>query len=205
VPFQVIPRELVFFDLLDRAASNAVLAARELVALVDDLPGASEHAQRIEDLEHAGDDLTHEVIARLNTTFVTPIDRHDLHRLASHTDDVVDFIEGISELLLLHRIDEVLPQFRQQLDVLVRATESMQRAVVHLRSLRSAAPAIAQLKRDEREGDFIYRRAVAALYSGDYRPLEVLKWRDLLEQAEAAVDRCEDIGNTVESISLKFA
>lgn len=205
MPFQVIPRELAFFDLLDHAAAGVAAGARELRRLVGDLENAENHNQRIAELEHAGDNLTHEIIAKLNTTFVVPIDRHDIHHLTSHLDDVLDLIEGVSDLVVLHGISEPIPQFVQQIEVLVRATGQVEVAVAGLRSLRSVRPAIASIKREEREGDWVYRRAVAVLYSGDYRPLEVLMWKDLLAQTEAAIDRCEDIANTIESVALKFA
>jgi uncharacterized protein len=205
VPFQVIPRELAFYGLLERAADGVAEAARELRLLIDDLPDGRARATRINDLEHAGDDLTHEIIAKLNTTFVTPIDRGDIYRLASHLDDVVDHIEAVSDLLILHSIAEPLPQFRQQVDVLVNATRRVRKAVGKLRYLSKTPKAVAEIKRQEREGDWVYRHAVAALYSGDFHPLEVLKWKDLLKQIEAAIDRCEDIGNTIESVAAKFA
>lgn len=205
MPFQVIPRELAFYDLLTRAARGVEEGARELLALVDDLPNGPAHAARLTDLEHAGDDLTHEIIARLNVTFVVPIDRGDIYRLATHLDDVLDAQEAVADLLVLHHIDEPLPSFRNQVEVLVRATGHVVRAVDNLRHLATVHRPIADIKRDEREADWLYRRSVAELYSGDYKPMEVLKWKDLLQQVEGAVDRCEDIGNTIESVAAKFA
>jgi predicted phosphate transport protein (TIGR00153 family) len=205
VPFQVIPRELAFYDLLDRAAAGVENGSRELLALVDDLPNAGAHADKIVDLEHAGDELTHQIIAKLNTTFVVPIDRGDIHRLASHLDDVLDATEAVSDLLVLLHMDEPLPQFRQQVDVLVHASTSARRAVRLLRTPARARAAIADVKRDEREADWVYRRAVAELFSGDYAAMDVLKWKDLLRQVEAAIDRCEDIANDIESVAAKFA
>ena len=104
MPFQVIPRELAFFDLFDRAAGGVLRAVVDLAILLDDLPNAERHAQRIRDLEHEGDDLTHQIIALVNTTFVTPFDRKDMHRLASSLDDVIDCVEGLADLLVLLRI-----------------------------------------------------------------------------------------------------
>jgi uncharacterized protein len=205
VPFQVIPRELIFYDLLDEAAENVEAGATELLALVDDLPNAAMHAGRIRDLEHRGDELTHRIIATLNTTFVVPIDRHDILRLASGLDDVLDFQEGVSDLIELLQITEPFPWFRKQVEVLARACGATVRAVADLRDIRAVPAAVTAIKRDEREGDWVYRRAVADLYSGDYRPLEVLMWKDLLAQVEEAVDRCEDVANQIESVAAKFA
>jgi predicted phosphate transport protein (TIGR00153 family) len=205
VPFQVIPRELVFYDLLDEAASNVADGAGELLTLVDDLQNVTVHAARIRDLEHRGDDLTHRIIATLNTTFVVPIDRHDIHRLASALDDVLDYQEGVGDLFELLQISEPFPWFRKQVEVLARTCGAMVRAVADLRDISAVPSAVTAIKRDEREGDWVYRRAVADLYSGDYRPLEVLMWKDLLAQVEAAVDRCEDVANQIESVAAKFA
>jgi len=205
VPFQVIPTERAFFDLLERAADGVVAGARELAALVEDLGEAPAHSRRLRQLEHDGDELTHQIMALLNTTFVTPVDRHDIYLLASSLDDVIDGAEAVADLLVLHRIEELIPQFRQQVDVLVRATEAVARAVRSLRSLGGVDEAWAEILRLEREGDRVHRRAVAALYSGDYKAMDVLKWKDITEQMETAVDRCEDIANTIESLVLKHA
>lgn len=203
--FQVIPRERAFYDLLEEAAAGVLQGARELLALSQDLSAGNGHRQRIEEIEHAGDELTHRIFALLNTTFVTPFDRSDIHDLASYLDDVLDAVEAVADLLVLHRIAEPLPQFRQQVSVLVDAVESVGRAVHGLRSLAPADRAIVEILRLERDGDHVYRRAVAGLYSGDFKAMDVLKWRDILEQLEWAIDRCEDVANTVESVLVKYA
>ena len=117
--FQVIPREQAFFDLFEQAAEGVAAGARELAALVEDFRDAPGRSARIQELEHAGDDLTHRILALLNTTFVTPFDRHDIHLLASSLDDVLDAQEAVADLLVLHRIEEPIPQLRQQAEVLV--------------------------------------------------------------------------------------
>jgi uncharacterized protein len=205
VPFQAIPRELAFYDLFEAAAANVEAGAEELLALVDDLPNATVHGATIQDLEHKGDDLTHQVMALLNTTFVVPIDRSDIYHLASYLDDVLDHVEAVGDLLVLHGLREVIPQFRQQVATLVTASRLVQHAVRGLRHLQTVERSVAEIKLQEREGDWIYRRAVAALYSGDYEAMDVLKWKDLLREIEDAIDRCEGIGNIIESVALKFA
>lgn len=205
MPFQVIPRELAFYELLDRAARNVADGAGELLALVHDLEHAAEHAAHIRELESAGDELTHEIIRLLNATFVVPIDRGDIYRLATALDDILDFHEGVGDLIELLGITEALPGFSKQVEVLTRACGAVVRAVDDLPHLRTAPQDIAAIKREEREGDWVFRRAVADLYSGDHPPLEVLMWKDLLKQVESAIDRCEDVANQIESVAAKFA
>jgi uncharacterized protein len=205
VPFQAIPRERSFYDLLEQAAEGVVEGARALQRMVSDLGRAEEGSRQLKDLEHAGDDLTHRILALLNTTFVTPVDRHDIHLLASSLDDVLDAIEGVADLLVLHRIEEPLGPFPLQVDVLVQATEAVAASVRNLRSPQASDRSWNEIIRREREGDHVYRRAVADLYSGDYRAMDVLKWKDILAQIEQAIDRCEDIANTIESVVLKHA
>jgi uncharacterized protein len=205
VTFQVIPRERAFYDLLERDGEGVASGARELRSLIGDFEHADTHRQRIHQLEGAGDDLTHQIVALLNQTFVTPVDRQDIHTLASHLDDVLDSIEAVADLLVLHHIREPIPQLRMQADVLVGASEAMARAVRGLRSFREADRAWTDIVRFERDGDHVYRMAVAELYSGQFGAMDVLKWRDVLEEMEAAIDRCEDVANTLESISLKHA
>lgn len=205
MPFQVIPRELAFYDLLDRAARNVAEGAGELLSMVDDLGEAQVHAEHIRDLEHRGDDLTHEIIATLNRTFVVPFDRGDIYRLATALDDILDHLEAVSDLIVLLRITEPLPGFRMQVEVLARACGAVVRAVDDLPHLRTAQHDLVAIKRAEREGDWVYRRVVADLYSGDYRAMEVLMWKDLLVRIEAAVDRCEDVANQIETVAAKFA
>ena len=203
--FQVIPRERIFYDLLEQAADGVAVGARELVDLIEALPDATKQHQRIRELEHEGDDLTHRIMATLNTTFVTPFDRQDIHKLASTLDDVLDAIEAVSDLLVLHRVEEPLPALRQQTAVLVQITKAVSREVRHLRNLSSVERDWNDINRLEREGDRIYRRATAELFSGDHPAIEVLKWKDIVDQVEDAIDRCQYISNTMESIALKYA
>lgn len=203
--FQVIPRERAFYDLLERAADGVHEGALALFDLTRDGPPDVGLSARIHGIEEASDELTHEIIELLNHTFVTPFDRADIHELASSLDDVLDAVDAVAQLLVLHNIEQPLPQFRQQVSVLVDATGAVGRAVRGLRSLTSPNRIIVEILRLERDGDHVYRRAVAELYSGEYRARDVLAWRDLLEQLEQAIDRCEDIANTIESVHVKYA
>ena len=205
MPFQVIPRELAFFDLFEQAADGVERATAELLLLLDDLPNAAAYSARITDLEHEGDDITHRTIELLHTTFVVPIDRHEIVLLASSLDDILDGVEAVADLLTLHGITEPIPQFRQLVEVLARATRAVGGAVRNLRTYHRIERAAAEIRRQEREGDWVYRRAVASLYSGEYKAMDVLRWKDLLAHTEAAIDHCEDIANTIESVAVKHA
>jgi hypothetical protein len=205
VPFQAIPRQQSFFDLFERAAANVAEGAREVAGLSSNLTEAEAASARLRDIEHAGDELTHRIIATLNTTFVTPFDREDIYRLATVLDDILDATEAVADLLVLHRIEEPLPELRQQADVLLRATGAIAHAVGRLRSLNGLTADLIEINRLENEGDRIYRRTIARLYSGEFKAMEVLKWRDILDQMETAIDGCEDISNVIESIMLKHA
>ena len=145
------------------------------------------------------------MMSLLANTFVTPVDRQDIHRLASWLDDVLDSQEAVSDLLILHAVAAPIPQLRQQANVLVRATQAVVLTMRSLRTFGAAGKTWADITRLEREGDRVYRRGLADLFSGGYRPMEVLKWKDILLEMEHAIDRCEDIADTVESIVLKHA
>ena len=135
----------------------------------------------------------------------TPFDRQDIHRLASNLDDVLDAIEAVSDLLVLHRIETPLPAISQQADVLVKITQAVSIEVRHLRALSEVERDWGLVNRLEREGDRIYRRATADLFSGEHPVIEVLKWKDIVDQIEDAIDGCQSISNTIESIALKYA
>jgi predicted phosphate transport protein (TIGR00153 family) len=202
---RVIPRSEDFYALFEREAANLADTAGLLLKLLtayDDPESA--HAE-IRQREHDGDEITHQIIRALNTTFVTPFDREDIHRLASLLDDIVDGIEAVSDLLVLHQIEQPLPEMAQQAEVLTRATEQTYEAMSALRNFRGLDQYWVEINRLENEGDRIYRKTVARLFSGEYKAMDVLKWKDLVDQLEAAIDKAEDVANTLESIVLKHA
>jgi predicted phosphate transport protein (TIGR00153 family) len=202
---RVLPRSESFYDLFERAAGNlAETAGLLLKLLVDYHEPEAAHAE-IRQREHEGDEITHQIMRALNTTFVTPFDREDIHRLASLIDDILDGIEAVADLLVLHQIEQPLPEMRQQAEVLGRAADQTYQAMAGLRSFSGLDQYWVEINRLENEGDRIYRRTVAHLFSGEYKAMDVLKWKDLIDQLEAAIDKCEDVANTLESIVLKHA
>jgi predicted phosphate transport protein (TIGR00153 family) len=202
---RVIPRSESFYDLFERAAGNLADTAALLLKLLTDYHDPEAAHAEIRQREHEGDEITHQIMRALNTTFVTPFDREDIHRLASLVDDILDGIEAVADLLVLHQIEQPLPEMRQQAEVLARAADQTYQAMTGLRSFTGLDQYWVEINRLENEGDRIYRRTVARLFSGEYKAMDVLKWKDLVDQLEAAIDKAEDVANTLESIVLKHA
>ena len=203
MPLRLIPRDQTFFDLFERLADKVSEGASELLDLVTDFSDSGRKTGRVLDIEHEGDELTHDVMRRLDTTFVTPFDREDIHRLASSLDDVLDHIEAAADFLQLHKIEEPLPQMVSLADTLARAAHHTAVEMVNLRDMKSMERYWIEINRLENEGDRTYRRTIADLFSGEYRAIDVLKWKDVIEEIEQGIDRLEDVANTIESIVLK--
>jgi uncharacterized protein len=200
---RLIPREESFFDLFEEMAVKVQEGADELLDLLTNYTDLDRKAGRIMDIEHEGDELTHEVMRRLNTTFVTPFDREDIYSLASGLDDILDNIEAAADLLQLHKIAEPLPQMVSLAGTLSQAAGKTAKAMPRLREMKNMEEYWVEINRLENEGDRSYRRTIAELFSGDYKAMDVLKWKDIIEEIEGAIDRLEDVANTVESIVLK--
>jgi uncharacterized protein len=200
---RLVPREESFFDLFEDMAKKVQQGAEELLDLLKNYTDLDRKAGRVLDIEHEGDEITHEVIRRLNTTFITPFDREDIHRLASSMDDVLDHIEAVAEYLQLHRIEEPLKQMVALAETLTQAARITAESMPKLRRMKDMEDYWIEINRLENEGDRYYRRTIAELFSGDYRAMDVLKWKDICEEIEQAIDRLEDVANTIESIVLK--
>ena len=202
---RLVPRDESFFELFVRQARNIEAAADELRELISDYRDVEARAARIRHLEHEGDEMTHEVMRRLNTVFVTPLDHEDIHKLTSTLDDVLDHIEAAADLFVLHKIEAPLPDMKAQADVLVQATRAVREGLEVLPRYSQLAPHWIEVNRLENDGDRVYRRAVADLFDGDHRALDVLKWKDIIDGLEAAIDRLEDVSDVLEAIALKHA
>jgi hypothetical protein len=173
--------------------------------MVTDFADPESEASKIRQHEHEGDEITHQIMRAANTSFVTPFDREDIHKLASILDDILDSIEAVADLLVLHHIEKPLPQMRQLADVLARAADQLSAGIDNLKSLQELEAYTVEINRLENEGDRVYRKTVAALFSGDYKAMDVLKWKDIVDQLEGAIDACEDAADVIESIVLKHA
>jgi uncharacterized protein len=203
--FRLIPRDESFYDLFVKDAEIMVQAAEALQDMVTNYEAVESKARRLHDLEHEMDEVTHEILRRVNTTFVTPIDREDIHELASSLDDVLDHLDAAADLFVLHNIEEPLPEMKAQADLLLRAARSTEEAMRKLPAFDTLDSYWVEINRLENEGDRIYRRGIADLFSGDYKAMDVLKWRDIIDELEAAMDELEDVANTLEGIALKQA
>lgn len=206
---RLIPREEAFFDLFEQLCDKLVAAAHLLVETVEHFDQLHQNALRMERLEHDGDQVVHEIMARLSRTFITPLDREDIHRLASALDDVLDHIEATTERLVIYKVNQATEPARQFASVIIRQVDEIARMMQRLRKLdyKDVSPHCIEINRLENEADRVLREALADLFNnGDHTPpLEILKWRDLYEIMEAATDRAEDVADVFESIALKNA
>jgi predicted phosphate transport protein (TIGR00153 family) len=203
--FRLIPTDDSFFRLFDESAANVAACARALQALAADVGNIPAHLGVVQTFEAKGDELTRTILRRLDTTFVTPFDREDIHALAEELDDVVDDMWAVAALLNVVHVEELLPELKEQADLLVQMADETCGLMSRLESMKGVQPHLDAIDRLETEGDGLYRRALGHLFSGDYRALEVLKWKDVVEAMEAALNTIEDISNVVEAIVLKFA
>jgi len=205
---RLLPREDDFFSLFERHAALTVEGAKEFVKLVSGGQNVRAMAARIKELEHETDMITHACVERLHTTFVTPFDRDDIHRLITRMDDVMDYVESASERLALYELTEMKPEARDLAAVLVRSTEAVATAVGGLGNLKrpqTVLDACIEVNRLENEADEILRNAVAKLFRESTDPLLVMKWKEIYEALENATDRCEDVANIIEGVVLEHA
>ena len=205
--FRLIPKEESFFDLFEQIAEILLKAAgllMEATARIETLP---EHAKRLERLEHDGDQITHDIMARLNRTFITPIDREDIHRLAAALDDVLDLIEATTERFILYKVTSIAPAANQLATVIKQQVQEIHRVIPKLRDLRHERilEHCIEINRLENAGDRLLRDAMGALFDGTPDPIAVIKWRDIYTLLESATDACEDVAVAIEGIVLKNA
>src|SRR5213079_763931 len=204
--FNLIPKEVRFFDYFEQQSRNIIQAAGLLQELIHTFADARAKAYAIKEVEHAGDQITHEIVRRLNTTFITPIDREDIHDLATRLDDVLDYIEAAAERLVVYRIKEPTSASRAMAEVIVKQAAAMDRAIKCLRTMDPGFHEHAvEVNRLENAADNLLRDSLAALFDEAGDPIEVIKWKEIYETMEIVTDRCEDVANVIEGIILKMA
>ena len=202
----LLPRDTVFFDLFEGLATHAVSCAEHLRQLTHKFPDIAAPLQRIREEEHKADQLAHTALDRLDRTFITPFDREDIHGLVGELDDIIDAIDALAKRIPLFHIKTMEPAFQKQADVLLAATTATADAVRRLRKgtkLSGLSEKLIEIHHQESVGDDNHHAAMSHLFDGTNDPLEVMKWKELYDYIEEAIDGCEDVGNTLERIVLK--
>jgi hypothetical protein len=197
------PRDRIYFELFEEAGQNMMRASELLDTMLASYPDEKHLAQEILDCEHEGDRITHDIIDRLNHTFVTPIDREDILALASALDDIVDYTEEVADYLGLYKIEAPMDQAIRLARVLKDSSAQIAEAIPRLRGFRDISAYTVEINRLENEGDRITREAVASLFDGGIDPMVVIRWKDLFERLEAAIDATERVANILEGIVIK--
>jgi predicted phosphate transport protein (TIGR00153 family) len=199
----IAPRDREFFDLFEEAGGNIVRAADLLEQMLADYPDRSELSRDILICEQEGDRITHDIIRRLNQTFVTPIDREDILALASALDDVVDFTEEVADYMGLYKIEAPMEQAQAQTRILHQAARQIAEAVPRLRNFEDISHYTVEINRLENDGDRVTREAMASLFDNGIDPMVVIRWKDIYERLESAIDATEQVANILESVVIK--
>jgi predicted phosphate transport protein (TIGR00153 family) len=203
VRFRIRPVETSFYDLFSEMTGHLVNGANILAQTLDSGTDKKALGEQMREAEHQADETTHKIVKRANTTFITPFDREDIYRLASSLDDVMDFMEEAVDLIGLYELGDLPADFAPQVEVLQRATQLTAEAMPRLRTMKGLDEYWIEINRLENQGDRSYRRIVANLFSGNYKSLEVLKLKDVVDSLEHAIDALESVANTVEQIAVK--
>jgi predicted phosphate transport protein (TIGR00153 family) len=203
LPSVLAPRDREFFDLFEEAGGNILRAAGLLEEMLKDFPEHSELARDILICEQDGDRITHDIIQRLNQTFVTPIDRQDIYELASALDDVVDYTEEVADYLGLYKIEAPMEQAQGLSRVLHASARQISEAMPRLRGFKDISHYTVEINRLENDGDRITREAIASLFDNGIDPMVVIRWKDIFERLEEAIDATESVANILEGIVIK--
>jgi predicted phosphate transport protein (TIGR00153 family) len=197
------PREREFFDLFEEAGANIVRAAELLERILVQWPDDGELAREVVACEQEGDRITHDIIHRLNVTFVTPIDREDIYALASALDDIVDFIEEVADFLALYRIEAPMDQATEMARILHQSARAIAGAIPRLRTFKDIRHYTVEVNRLENDGDRVLREALASLFERGIDPMLVIRWKDIFERLEDGIDATETAANILEGIVIK--
>jgi uncharacterized protein len=203
-----LPREEKFFDLFKRSADLLVDGSIELQQLLGDLGKSESRARKIKDLESRADEITHRTVELLHTTFITPLDREDIHQLITKMDDILDFIEAAAERISLYEIKSTTPQLNDLADIIVKSTEGLRTAITRIESLKEPEEIVKQcveVNRLENEADQVFRKGMAQLFRDEPDVRQLIKMKEIYEMLETVTDRCEDVANIVEGIVLEYA
>ncbi|MCR4393974.1 MAG: DUF47 domain-containing protein [Dehalococcoidales bacterium] len=206
--FSLLPREGRFFVLFDESAKNAAAVGQKLKEMLDNWGNLEKDVEAITELEHKGDTVTHEIVALVHRTFVTPFDREDIALLAHSLDDVVDFMESAADAMLIYRIEAPTQRAKELAEIIVQTTREVEKAIAELRQkidLKHILHHCVEINRLENMADKVYRAALAELFNDSSDIPYILKWREIYEHLETATDRCEDVANVLEGVALKYS
>jgi uncharacterized protein len=201
----LVPKDRVFFDLFNEAGQNTLRAARLLKEMLDQWPDERGLAREILLAEQEGDRITHDVAQRLNSTFVTPLDREDIFGLATQLDDIVDYIEETADFMGLYQIEAPMQQSLAMAEVLVKSCEQLAEALENLRGFKDLDRYWIEIHQLENDGDRLYRDAVASLFANGIDPMVVIRWKDLFTVLERAIDATETAAHILEGVVIKNA
>src|SRR4051812_5458194 len=202
---RLVPRDKKFFDLFADMANNMVEGAKLLKAILEDFQNVEARVQKLHDIEHKGDELTHSVLVKLHQTFITPFDREDIHALASAMDDVLDYLHAAGERLVMYKITNAPSQAIALAEVIIKQSTELQKAVSMLDKHDAVLDRCVEINRLENEADTLARTALAALFEREKDPITLIKQKELIEVLETATDKAEDAANILESVVLKSA
>jgi predicted phosphate transport protein (TIGR00153 family) len=204
--FNWIPKEEKFFDFFELQADRIQEVARVFRELVTHWDLNSPLIEKLQELEHEADRTTHEVIDKLNRTFITPFDREDIHELTSKMDDVIDLIQGTASRMHRYRLTQSTEELVRLADILHQTTETLGKAIVGLREIKKPQKMLSycvEINKFENSGDLMMDIAMEKLFANEKDPIELIKWKEIYEMTEGAIDKCEDVANSIEAIVVK--
>ncbi len=202
---RLLPREVGFFGLFVKQAENINAGANALLKMLSHYTGVPEQVQIVKAFEHEGDEITHAIFTKLNQTFITPFDREDIHELCSQLDDVIDLIDAAASRFVLYRVHSVRPGTVDLVKVLEAATVELVAAVRAIETPEKALKHCIEINRYENESDRLCRTLIAQLFDEEKDSVQIIKWKEIYEVIETAVDKCEDVANVIEGVILKSA
>jgi predicted phosphate transport protein (TIGR00153 family) len=203
VRFRIRPVDTTFYDLFTESANHLVTGVALLAEMLADGTASVDVARRMREAEHAADETTHAIVRRVNSVFVTPFDREDIYALGSGLDDVMDLMDEVVDMILVYEVKVLPPELSDQVRVLQRCAELTAAAMPNLQSMKSLQEYWIEINRLENEGDRNHRRILATIFSGEFKAVEVLKLKDIVEALEGAIDGFERVANIIEQIALK--
>jgi len=204
----LVKKEEAFFDMFERATKNLSTSVEVFLEMIKDFKGLEKGVQRLDDLEHEGDIITHEIMDRLNRTFITPLDRDDIHAIAAGIDDVLDLTEEVADRIYLYKLEKPTPNLIQMAQILHQSVAEVSKAINSLRDLKRPRRILdytIEINRLENEADMVLKMTMVDLFEKVSSPLEVIKWKEVYESLEKAIDKCEDMAVVIESVVVKNA